>query len=176
MTFSFKKILLLVSFFLFCAGLWWGWRWYKALTANTYEDLLNALYTDSVPRLQPAEVAQRNDLLRLDTRLAEEYAVSHLPDAVFVDYKAPDWDALEQLDKTQPVLVYCSVGYRSERIGEGLLARGFQQVYNLQGGIFEWVNQGYPVADESGNTVKAIHGYAPRWGKWVTAPIQVQYD
>ncbi len=154
----------------------WGWRFVRALTASTYQDLLNALYEDSVPRLLPSEIKQLERYAILDTRSESEYQVSHLKGAQFVDYKAPDWEALEALDKTQPVLVYCSVGYRSERIGEALLERGFERVYNLHGGIFEWVNTGKTVVKNTDTPVQAVHGYAPRWGKWITAPIKVVYN
>lgn len=174
--FSLKNILLVSFLLLFLAGLTWGWRWYKALTASSYKDLLSALYEDSVPRLKVADLTDLEKFTILDTRLPSEYQVSHLPKAQLVDYSNPDWAQLEQLEKGQAILVYCSVGYRSERIGEGLLKRGFTQVYNLHGGIFEWVNEGRSVVDATGQPVKAIHGYAPRWGKWVTAPVAISYE
>lgn len=176
MTFSFKKLLFFGFLLLILLGIGWGWKWYKALTASTYQELLKALYEDSVPRLKVSAIDSLEGFTILDTRLPNEYAVSHLPQAQLVNYKDPDWEALEQLDKQQKILVYCSVGYRSERIGEGLLERGFTQVYNLHGGIFEWVNQGRMVVGDTGQTVAAVHGYAPRWGQWVTAPISIIYD
>lgn len=176
MDFFFKKLIIVGVILLLLAGIGWGWRWYKALTASNYKDLLNALYSNSVPRLQPIEITQLEEFIVLDTRSTKEYQVSHLSGAKLVNYKAPDWEQLEQLDKNQAILVYCSVGYRSERIGEVLLERGFTKVYNLYGGIFEWINQNRPVVNETGQMVQTVHGYAPRWGKWVTAPVEVSYD
>lgn len=176
MTFSFKKLLFLGLLVLILLGIGFGWKWYKALTASTYQELLKALYEDSVPRLKVSALDSLEGFTILDTRLPSEYAVSHLPQAQLVNYKNPDWEALEQLDKQQKILVYCSVGYRSEKIGEGLLERGFTQVYNLHGGIFEWVNQGRRVVSQTGQTVEAVHGYSPRWGQWITAPVNIVYD
>ncbi|MGH1337284.1 MAG: rhodanese-like domain-containing protein [Aureispira sp.] len=174
---SFNKWLLLgILLLLFIIGIGWGWRWYKALTASTYKDLLSALYEDSVPRLQVAEISALEDFTILDTRLPNEYEVSHLAGAQLVNYNNPNWEELEQLDKTQKILVYCSVGYRSERIGDQLLDRGFTNVYNLHGGLFEWVNQGKKVVDKTGKNSTKIHGYSPRWGKWVTAPLTIVFD
>ncbi len=48
------------------------------------------------------------------------------------------------------VVVYCSVGYRSEKIAEKLKAAGYKNVFNLYGGIFEWENQNLPVYDSNG--------------------------
>lgn len=106
----------------------------------------------------------------LDTRDREEYEVSHIPGAVFV---GPDFDLknVEGLDREKPVVVYCSVGYRSEKYGEKLLKTGFAEVSNLYGGIFEWLNAGNNVA--VGNEVlenKLIHTYNASWGKFVTNP------
>lgn len=64
------------------------------------------------------------------------------------------------------VIVYCSVGYRSERIGEKLQDAGFINVQNLYGGIFKWVNEGMPVYNSIGPT-KQVHGYSRSWGVWL---------
>jgi fumarate hydratase class II len=45
---------------------------------------------------------------------------------------------------------------------------GFKKVMNLQGGIFDWVNNGYPVYDNDGNETKKVHAYDKSWGKWLT--------
>lgn len=176
MQFSFKLLLLFVVVILLIVGVSFGARWYKALTASSYKDLLTALYEDSVPRLQVHEIDALEEFVILDTRLPSEYEVSHLQGAQLVNYQAPDWQAVEQLNKEQKILVYCSIGYRSERVGEELLERGFKQVYNLHGGIFEWVNEGKTVVNHQGQAVQLIHGYGPRWGKWINAPLKVVYD
>ena len=38
---------------------------------------------------------------------------------------------------------------------------------NLRGGIFDWVNMGYPVYDKEGNETQKIHAYDKSWGKWL---------
>lgn len=43
---------------------------------------------------------------------------------------------------------------------------GYIQVYNLYGGIFEWVNEGHPVFNDQGETDK-IHAYNKLWGMWL---------
>jgi rhodanese-related sulfurtransferase len=103
----------------------------------------------------------------LDTRELEEYGVSHLPGAIHFGYNQPKWSTLFMVDKEKTVVVYCSVGYRSERIGEELLKRGYKKVYNLYGGIFDWVNQGYTVFRGDKATNK-VHPYNKSWGRWLT--------
>ena len=67
----------------------------------------------------------------------------------------------------KPIILYCSIGYRSEKIGEQLKERGFTEVYNLYGSIFEWVNQDKPIVDESGEETKKIYTYSWMWSKWM---------
>ena len=43
--------------------------------------------------------------------------------------------------------MYCSIGKRSEKVTQKLKKAGYNNVSNLYGGIFEWVNQGNEVVD-----------------------------
>ena len=54
------------------------------------------------------------------------------------------------------IVVYCSVGYRSSELAEFLMKTGFTEVYNLEGSIFRWANEGRPVyrAEER---VRVVH-------------------
>jgi hypothetical protein len=63
--------------------------------------------------------------------------------------------------------LYCSIGYRSEKIGEKLKDAGYTNVQNLFGSIFEWVNQELPVENSKDEIVKKVHTYNRLWGKWV---------
>ncbi|KPV41124.1 hypothetical protein AN478_04255 [Thiohalorhabdus denitrificans] len=49
-----------------------------------------------------------------------------------------------ELDPGRPVVVYCASGARSAQVGYYLLQNGFQEVYNLVGGIQGWARQ-YPL-------------------------------
>ncbi|NJL45165.1 MAG: rhodanese-like domain-containing protein [Leptolyngbyaceae cyanobacterium SM2_3_12] len=97
----------------------------------------------------------------LDVRKAEEFAISHLPQA----RHAPNVNAVLALGlpKHQPMVAYCSVGYRSARLVEQLQAQGFTQVHNLEGSLFQWVNEGRPVVRE-GQPVAVVHPYNSVWG------------
>lgn len=144
----------------------------------TYDQQLNLLYSNSVPRIQPDTLSkwmqQHSDsLIVLDIRSEEEYAVSHIREARFVDYESFEPSRLADLDTTRKVVVYCSVGYRSERVGEKLGNLGFDEVYNLYGGIFQWKNQGYEVVNPGGNVTDSVHTYNRRWGKWLEKGVKV---
>ena len=101
----------------------------------------------------------------------EEYNVSHIANSIRVGYSDFSINKLPTLNKKTPIIVYCSVGYRSEKISEKLLAAGYTNVQNLYGGIFEWVNEGNPVQDSLGLTSN-VHAYNKDWGKWLQAGIK----
>ncbi len=106
----------------------------------------------------------------LDAREYEEYQQSHIPSAHYVGYDDFSKEALSGIPKSQAVVVYCSIGYRSEKLGEKLRKMGYTNVLNLYGSIFEWANRGYPLMNKAGQTTDTIHAYSRRWSKWVTAP------
>ncbi len=107
------------------------------------------------------------DYIILDTREKAEYDISHLEGAIWVGYDDFKLERLDDIPKGAKVLTYCSVGYRSERIGEKLQKAGYTDVYNLYGSIFSWINAGYPLVKANNEPTNQVHGYNQRWGKWV---------
>lgn len=135
--------------------------------SEAFNKKLNKLLSFSVPTVNVDELAKMDDVLILDARERKEYDVSHIPNAKFAGYKKFDKKNFKDLDKDQPIVIYCSVGYRSEKIGEKFIDMGFTNVSNLYGSIFEWVNQGHKIVDKDGNETKKVHCYNKKWSKWV---------
>lgn len=135
-----------------------------------YAQLLRTLYHHSVPTVPAVtlarELAQPAGPVLLDARTPAEFAVSHLRGAAFVNFDSVATAGFAGLDRARPVVVYCAVGVRSEQLGERLHALGFRHVRNLYGGLFEWVNEGYPVYDARGRTAN-VHPYSPLWRPWL---------
>lgn len=137
----------------------------------SFDQELQKLLRFSVPLMHVATLHdQLKDVKVYDTRELSEYQVSHLPGAIHAGFKDFDKSVFEEMDKTEPIVLYCSVGYRSEKIGEQLLKMGFEKVYNLYGSIFEWVNQGYAVESAPDSLTTKIHTYNEKWSQWVTQP------
>lgn len=111
-------------------------------------------------------------LVLLDTRSFEEFEVSRLKGAVWVGYKTFDKTKLKGIDRNSEIIVYCSVGVRSEKIGERLKALGFKNIKNLYGGVFLWVNKGYPVYKNE-HLTEEIHSFNNRWEKYINNGIKV---
>lgn len=141
----------------------------KAKTENPqFHQKLERLLRFSVPTMEVSELHKiQEEVYIFDTRKRPEYLVSHLPNARFLNYPTIDTSVLQGVLPTDTIVLYCSVGYRSERIGEVLREKGFLHVYNLYGSIFEWANQGYPIVDQHGLPTRRIHTFNRRWSKWV---------
>lgn len=161
-----KKLLLL------CALCWLTLLHVRGqATDKAYALMLKGLYKNTVATVEPPELklllaSEGKKPLLLDTRQQEEYNVSHLAGAKLVDYESFQAEQLQQVPKDTPIILYCSVGYRSERVGEELKAAGYTNVRHLYGGLFEWVNQGQPVYNSKGKTNK-VHAYSRSWGIWL---------
>ena len=111
----------------------------------------------------------------LDAREKNEYELSHIPGALHVGYKNFNIDELPQLPEEKPVVVYCSVGYRSELVAGKLIKEGFD-AYNLYGSLFEWANRDFPMQDINQRPTKKIHAYSKSWSRWIDNPeIEIEY-
>lgn len=133
----------------------------------SYRVMLKNLLSHSVPEIQVQEATRDSaNILFLDAREPKEFAVSRIQNAVAVGYDNFDLKKLPEIQKDRRIVIYCSVGYRSEKIAEKLLAAGYKNVSNLYGGIFEWVNQGHPVFNDKGQT-REVHAYSRTWGIWL---------
>ena len=73
----------------------------------------------------------------LDVRQAKEYEQGHLAGALLMPVKEVT-TRITELDRQKPLLVYCHSGVRSKAACQLLLAEGFQEVYNMSGGIIAW--------------------------------------
>ncbi len=131
--------------------------------------LLKSMLKESVPTISVAELSESktDEITFLDAREKSEYNVSHLKNAVWVGYDDFNLGRVKSLDKNKPLVIYCSIGVRSEKIGEKLQEAGFKNVKNLYGSIFEWVNEGHPVYDNSGKETIKVHAYNKKWGVWL---------
>lgn len=115
--------------------------------------------------------AALENALFLDAREAVEYDVSHLPGAINIGYDKLNLKTVKNVDKSRPVVVYCTVGYRSERAAKKLRKKGFTNVYNLYGSIYAWKLAGLPLEDATGKPTERLHTYNEKWGSFVPDSI-----
>ncbi len=103
----------------------------------------------------------RSPISLIDVRAPAEFRVSHIKDALNLE-RAEDI-AKKFPDKETELVLYCSIGYRSAKLGSDLKKMGYLNVWNLKGSIFDWANKGNPVYR---GAVKAmtVHPYNRFWG------------
>jgi rhodanese-related sulfurtransferase len=81
----------------------------------------------------------------IDLRTPEEFATGHIPGAVMIDFKSPDFKTeLAKLDTSQEYLFHCKSGGRSTQSLDAWKELGFGKLYHLNKGILSWTEANNP--------------------------------
>jgi rhodanese-related sulfurtransferase len=102
----------------------------------------------SVKDISAEELAKRLD----------ERAVSMIPGAI----SKAEFEAHRADFAGKPIVVHCTIGYRSGVYVEKLAAESVDAL-NLAGSILSWVHAGQPVVDAEGNETHRVHVYGAKW-------------
>ncbi len=133
-----------------------------------FDKKVKQLLSFTIPVIDVDELkAEQDSVYIFDAREPEEYKTSHIKGAKYIGYNDFDPTRLGDLPKDAKIVVYCSVGYRSEKVGNKLKELGYENVQNLYGSLFEWVNRGYPVVDDNNKETNEVHTYNKKWSQWV---------
>ncbi len=137
---------------------------------DNLSELLKTYNTESIPYITVEELASPDeDAIILDAREAKEYNTSHLENAIHVGHDFFDLNTVmaKVPDKSAKIVVYCSLGIRSEDIAEALKKEGYTNVYNLFGGIFEWKNNDLNVYNTNNELTEDVHAFSEAWSHWL---------
>jgi len=76
----------------------------------------------------------------IDVRTPMEFSQGNINGSVNVDFKNEEefFNYFNELDKSEPVFLYCRSGNRSKNSAEKLINLGFLKIYDLEGGFIEW--------------------------------------
>ena len=146
------------------------------IAQQSLDDLLKSHNNNDVPYISVQELAMpKTNAVILDAREAKEFEISHIKDAIFVGY---DNFQLEKItaqipNKDQNIVVYCSLGIRSEVVANKLKKAGYNNVRNLYGGIFEWKNNEFDIYNSRAKKTDSIHTFSKAWSKWSLKGIKV---
>ncbi len=147
----------------------------QKVQSNSYSKMLKHLLSHTVKEISVSDIADEAQYVFIDAREKNEFAVSHIKNAVWCGYDDFDISRLKEISKDKKIITYCSVGYRSEKIAEKLIQAGYKDVSNLYGGIFEWKNESNPIYDNNGYATEKIHAFNYIYGIWLTNGVKV-YD
>lgn len=134
---------------------------------KSYGAMLKTLLSHNVKEMGAKDAMGDTVAVFLDAREKREFDVSHLKNAIWVGYDDFEMSRVKKIAKNKKVIVYCSVGYRSEKITEKLTKAGYTNVTNIVGGVFEWKNLNYPLIDNTGKETDKVHAYSKTWGVWL---------
>ena len=112
--------------------------------------------------------------LLLDVREPDEYSVSQIHGAKLTPTIERAMAVLDKQEKNRITILYCSVGYRSAFLAKQLQQHGYKHIYNLEGSIFEWANNGYPVY-QGDKQVSVVHPYNFWWGRLLDEKLHSDY-
>ena len=130
---------------------------------TAFDKKVHSYLSYSVPVISVKDAfLKKSDVIFLDARAIQEYDISHIPEF--------NIENIKDIPKDKKIVVYCSIGYRSEIIATKIKEAGYKNVYNLYGSIFEWANNNYALADKKGKTTNRIHTFNKKWSQWVLNP------
>ncbi|MEZ4669237.1 MAG: rhodanese-like domain-containing protein [Anaerolineae bacterium] len=123
---------------------------YLADSLDTWEALGLPTTAGDVRDIEPQELKDLLDNnqdkrpLVIDVREAWEFAQGHVPGARLISL-GEFARHTDELDPTQPIAVICASGSRSQSAAALLGQKGFDTVYNVVGGTFNWMQHGLPL-------------------------------
>ena len=92
------------------------------------------------------DLAGRSDVTVIDVRTPEEFAEGHIEGATMIDFYTDTFaDEIAGLDPDGTYLLYCRSGNRSGQTATLMDQLGFEQVYDLDGGVNAFSAQGLPL-------------------------------
>lgn len=130
------------------------------LIAVAYYIYDQGVYTFLSPHVVRIDSEEAQDLLKeknlliLDAREWKEFETSHLDGALHYDPAM-----LDSIPKDRPLLIYCTIGVRSNREAQKASERGFQKIYEMKDGIIGWANASFQLIDPEGKPTDSVHTY-----------------
>ena len=87
-------------------------------------------------------------VITLDVRTPIEFAEGHIEGARLMDFQSGNFEnEIAALDKNATYAVYCRSGNRSGQAVKVMQDAGFTNVFNMNGGVIEWANAGFPLVN-----------------------------
>ena len=105
----------------------------------------NIINDKSINQINPDELfefLQINDAILVDVRTEDEHSTGYIENSINIDYLSSKFDYnIEKLDKNIPIILYCRSGNRSNLSAKKLSKKGFREIYNLNGGILNFMKK-----------------------------------
>jgi len=137
-----KLVTLIISAFLF---IFFGFQLVPAAQQNFPGlEQQQHLFKTVTPQEAKTLIENRKDLLLIDVRGQDELTEGYIVGSTLM----PLWDIIkgnQRPPQNKPILLICAVGGRSLALGQLMSKNGWDEVYNLKGGISAWKEAKLPV-------------------------------
>ena len=119
-----------------------------ALLGHSYFGSLLQNFATTSPT-EAVKMINRDDAVVLDVREDSEYQDGHIINAVHVPLSRLN-DNISELEKhkDKPIIAACRSGHRSGQACSTLKKAGFENVYNLSGGVMAWKSANLPLVNK----------------------------
>lgn len=100
----------------------------------------------SISPTESTQMINRDDALIVDVRESNEYSTGHIINSVHIPLSSLKSRVKElEKHKTQKIILACRSGHRSSQACATLKKEGFEQVFNLSGGVMAWESANLPL-------------------------------
>jgi rhodanese-related sulfurtransferase len=119
----------------------------SACSQKSDKEQSDAIKQIKVVELNQIDFAANPEFVLIDVRTTEEVNDGAIANSKHIDVLEQDSfkNAVQELDKSKTYYLYCRSGGRSTRAAEMMKAMGFENLYNVEGGITAWKGQGFPI-------------------------------
>ncbi|WP_159018282.1 rhodanese-like domain-containing protein [Algibacter sp. L3A6] len=105
---------------------------------------------DIVTKVTPEELVvllkEQKEIKLIDVRTPEEYGAGHISRAENINFFSENFsESLAELDKEEPLVIYCKSGRRSGKSVATFKESGFTKIYELEGGVLNWKSKNFEV-------------------------------
>jgi rhodanese-related sulfurtransferase len=103
-----------------------------------------SLFKTVTPKEAKNLIDNRQDLLLIDVRGQDELRAGYIEGSTLM----PLWDIIKGVQRppqNKPILLICAVGGRSLALGKLMSKNGWDEIYNLKGGISAWKKANLPL-------------------------------
>ena len=135
------------------------------------QQLLNTYNSETIHYVSVTQARMwhlQDKAIFIDARELDEFQTSHIPQAIPIGFSKFKKNTYQlPPEKNQLLIVYCTLGIRSETIAEKIKKLGYTKVYNLYGGIVGWKNKSYPILNQEKAPTEKVHTRSKYWSQWL---------
>ena len=122
----------------------WAYRGVNSALGTETQKIENIAPVNAYELIQKHQTDE--NFVILDVRTPAEFAQGYIENAINVDFYSKTFlDELQKLDKEKTYLLYCRSGNRSGKTLKLMEELQFKTVYNMTGGIRQWIAEEQPI-------------------------------